>query len=452
MKTPTRRWTPIGVALLAFAFFAASAQADKIDEYIQAEMAQRKVPGLALAVVRDGEVVKVKGYGLSNVELNVAATPETIYQSGSVGKQFTATLTMILAEEGKLSLDDRITKYFTDAPPSWQNITVRHLLTHTSGLSNGLYQKINMRQDYTEDELIQQIAALPLDFQPGEEWSYSNTGYVTLGVLLHKAAGKFYGDLLREKIFAPLGMTTARVIDEADIVPNRAAGYRLVEGELKNQEWVAPKLNTTADGSLYLTVLDMVKWDAALNSEKLLKRAALERMWTPATLNNGKTVPYGFGWMLGDVRGHRFVKHGGAWQGFTTSIARHIDKKLTVIVLGNLVGTSVPRIADGVAGLYEPDLAPVERTAIAIDPKILDAYVGEYAFSPEFVLTLSSQDGRLFAQATGQGSVEIFPESESVFFAKIADIQHIFVKDASGKVTHMIVRQGGFDTEAKKIR
>jgi pimeloyl-ACP methyl ester carboxylesterase len=226
---------------------------DKVDEYIQAEMQQRKIPGLSVAVLRNGEIIKAKGYGLANVELNVAATPETIYQSGSIGKQFIATLVMMLAEEGKLSLDDHISKYIPGAPALWKDITVRHLLTHTSGISSSHYQVINLRQDYTEDELVKEIAALPLDFQPGDRWIYSNAGYEVLGVLLHKATGKFHGDLLREKIFEPLGMTTARIISEADIVPNRADGYRLADGELKNQEWVSPTLNTTADGAMQAT-------------------------------------------------------------------------------------------------------------------------------------------------------------------------------------------------------
>jgi CubicO group peptidase (beta-lactamase class C family) len=441
--------------LLGFAVLAASpasAQADRVDEYVEAQMQQRHIPGLSLAVVRDGEVVLAKGYGLSNVELNVAARPETIYQSGSVGKQFTATLVMMLVEEGRLSLDDPLGKFFAEAPDSWKGITLRHLLTHTSGLSNSLYQKINMRQDYTEDELVQQIAALPLDFQPGAQWSYSNTGYVMLGILIHKVTGKFYGDLLREKIFGPLGMTTARIINEADIVPNRAAGYRLVEEALKNQQWVSPVLNTTADGSLYLTVLDMARWDAALYTEKLLKKASLDLMWTPAKLNDGKTVPYGFGWMFNDLRGHRVIQHGGAWQGFSTHIARYVDQKLTVIVLTNLAGAPAPEIAAGVAGLYEPGLAPVEHKAVAIDPATFAPYLGDYEFTPELVVTVSREANQLYAQATGQSRFELFAESETTFFAKVADIQCTFVKDASGTVTHLVLRQSGFDREAKKIR
>ncbi|HVG07762.1 MAG TPA: serine hydrolase [Thermoanaerobaculia bacterium] len=441
------------IVLIGLAFFiASSASADKVDDYIKTEMERHKIPGLSLAVVRDGEILQAKGYGLSNVELNVAATPETIYQSGSIGKQFTATLAMMLVEEGKLSLDDRIAKHIHEAPASWRDITVRHLLTHTSGISDSLYEKMNMRQDYTEDELLQQIAALPLDFQPGEQWNYSNPGYMTLGILIHKVSGKFYGDLLREKIFGPLGMTTARVIDEADIIPNRAAGYRLVQGELKNQEWVAPKLNTTADGSLYLTVLDMAKWDAALYSDKLLKRDSLDLMWTPATLNNGKTVQYGFGWRFGEMRGHRVIRHGGGWQGFSTHIARWVDKKLTVIVLANLAGAPVDTIANGVVSLYHPELAAVEHTAIPVDPKTFDPYLGEYEVRPGFVLTLSREGDKLWMQATGQRRAELFAESETSFFLKEADIQLMFVKDANGRVTHLILRQVGIDMDVKKIK
>jgi CubicO group peptidase (beta-lactamase class C family) len=353
--------------LVALALFAlsitASAQTDKVDEYVKAEMQRQKIPGLSIAVVRNGAIIKAKGYGLANVELNVAATPETIYQSGSVGKQFTATLVMMLVEEGKLRLDDHLSKYITDAPPIWKDITLRHLLTHTSGISNGLYDKINMRQDYTEDELLKKIASIPLDFQPGEKWNYSNPGYVTLGILIHKVTGKFYGELLRERIFAPLGMTTARIISEADIIPNRAAGYHLVKGELRNQEWVSPMLNTTADGSLYFTVLDMAKWDAALYTEKLLKRSSLALMWTPVKLNDGKTKPYGFGWGFGETLGHHIIEHGGAWQGFKTHIARYVDDKLTIIVLANLASANPTKIAHGIAGLYNAELAHAESNS-----------------------------------------------------------------------------------------
>ena len=445
--------TPRALVPLLLAALAAPAAGEEVDAFVAAEMQRQKIPGLSLAVVRDGEVVKAQGYGLANVELGVPARPETIYQSGSVGKQFTAALVMILVEDGKLSLDDRIGKHVAEAPETWRDITVRHLLTHTSGLSNALYDELDMRRDYSEDELVKEIAALPLDFAPGTRWSYSNPGYVMLGVLVRRVTGKFYGDLLRERVFAPLGMATARIIDEAAIVPNRAAGYRLVDGELKNQEWVSPVLNTTADGALYLTVLDLARWDAGLYTEKLLDRAALDLTWTPARLADGSPVPYGygFGWMVGEVRGHRVVRHGGGWQGFATDIVRFVDKKLTVIVLTNLAQADPAAIANGVAALYDPELAPVEHTAVPIAPEAFDAYVGSYELRPHVRLVVFREDGKLWAQTGSGPRRELFAASASTFFTRDPDSELAFVKGPGGAVTHLVLRQSHLATEARKM-
>ena len=327
----------------------------RVDEYVTGEMKAQRIPGVSIAVIKDGKIILAKGYGFANVEHQVPVKTETIFQSGSVGKQFTATGVMMLVEAGKISLEDKIGKYLTDAPESWKEITIRHLLTHTAGTTD-YPRDFNFRRDYTEDELLKRAAAIPLAFQPGEKWSYSNLGYVMLGILIHRVSGQFYGDFLQERIFKPLGMNTARIISEADIVMNRAAGYHLVKGELKNQEWVSPSLNTTADGALYLTVLDMAKWDAALYTEKLLKRSSLEEMWAPVKLNNGKTHPYGFAWGLGEVRGHHIVEHGGSWQGFKAFISRYVDDKLTVVVFANLAQANEGRIARGVAEIYNAEL------------------------------------------------------------------------------------------------
>jgi CubicO group peptidase (beta-lactamase class C family) len=281
-----------------------------------------------------------------------------------MGKQFTAAAVMLLVEDGRLSLDDKITKYLTAAPVHWQNITIRHLLTHTAGTTD-YPPNFDFRRDFTEDQLLQQAAAIPLAFQPGERWSYSNLGYVMLGVLIGKVTGKFYGEFLQERIFKPLGMTTARIISEADIIPNRSAGYRLVKGELKHQEWVAPMTNTTADGSLYLTLFDVAKWDAALYGEKLLKRSSLEQIWSPVKLNNGKTYPYGLGWMLRAANGHRLIEHGGSWQGFKSHIARYVDDKLTIVLFANLAQVNPERLAHGIAALIDARLDSVDEQSRA---------------------------------------------------------------------------------------
>jgi CubicO group peptidase (beta-lactamase class C family) len=341
----------------------------KVDAYIAAEMRAEKIPGLALAVVGDGKTIKSRGYGLANIELDVSVKPETIFQTGSVGKQFTATAVMMLVEDGKLRLDDPIGKYLSGAPATWKNITVRNLLTHTSGIhdyeTESLKKKgaafINLRNDYTEEELFKKFSGLPLDFPPGSKWNYSNSGYVILGILIHKVTGQFYGDVLQERIFRPLGMSYTRIISEADVIRNRAAGYRLVNGEIKNQQWVSPMLNTTADGALYTNIVDMARWDAALYTEKLLKKGSLDQMWTAVCLNDGKTADYGFGWDVTSANGHRLIEHGGAWQGFTTQISRYVDDKFTVIVLTNLDSehSQPDKVAHNVAAIYNPALTPV---------------------------------------------------------------------------------------------
>jgi CubicO group peptidase (beta-lactamase class C family) len=392
-----------GIALLCVTTCAAQdAVTVKVDDFIKTEMLKQKLPGVSLAVVRNGQIVLAKGYGLANVEHQVAVKPETIFQSGSVGKQFTATAVMMLVEEGKIDLDEKIGKYLGDVPESWKNITVRNLLTHTSGLTD-YPQDFDFRRDYTEDELLKRAQAIPLAFQPGEKWQYSNLGYVTLGILIGKVTGRFYGDFLQERIFKPSGMATARIINEADIVPNRAAGYRLAGGELKNQEWVSPKLNTTADGSLYLTVYDLAKWDSALYGEKLLKRASLEQMWTPVKLNDGKPASYGFGWAFGEANKHRIIEHGGAWQGFKSFIARYVDDKLTVIVFANLADADPAKLAHGVAAIYNPELAPSPVKAIEDAEPRVTAQLKELLLA----FTNGTADPNLFTKRAQEG---IFPD------------------------------------------
>jgi len=332
---------------------SSSAGSDAIGEYVRAEMQKQHIPGLSVLVSKGGQIVRAEGFGLSNVELQVPVKPETVFQSGSMGKQFTATAVMMLVEEGKVGLDDPLTKYFSDAPASWKEVTVGELLSHTAGFTD-YPEKFDFRKDWTEGELLKVVEAIPLAYPPGTKWDYSNLGYLTLGLLIHHVTGEFYGDFLQQRIFQPLGMQTTRIISEADIVPNRAAGYRLVKVELKNQEWVAPMVNTTADGSLYFSILDLAKWDAALYTEKLLKRSSLDLMWTPVKLKDGSPNKggYGFGWFISERHGHRVIGHDGAWQGFKSAIARYVDDRLTVVVLANLAEATPETIAQHVAEMY----------------------------------------------------------------------------------------------------
>jgi CubicO group peptidase (beta-lactamase class C family) len=344
------------MAVLGFGLLPAQAQTaspDAVASYVRGEMQQQHIPGVAVLVSRRGQIVRAEGFGLANVELQAPVKPATIFQSGSVGKQFTATAVMMLVEEGKVSLEDRLTKYFPDGPAAWKEVTVRELLSHSGGFGD-YPERFDFRKDWTEDELLKAVEAIPLAYPPGTKWAYSNLGYLTLGILIHKVSGQFYGDFLQARIFRPLGMETTRIISEADIIPNRSAGYRLVKGELKNQEWVAPLVNTTADGSLYFSILDLAKWDAALYTEKLLKKSSLQLMWTPVKLKDGtpNKEGYGFGWFMEERQGHHVITHDGAWQGFKSDISRYVDDGLTVVVLANLAEADPSKISKGVAEVY----------------------------------------------------------------------------------------------------
>jgi CubicO group peptidase (beta-lactamase class C family) len=342
-----------GLLLSASLAAAADRPPDEVAQSVRAEMAKQHIPGLALLVARKGRTIRAEGYGLANVELNVPVKPETLFQSGSVGKQFTATAVMMLVEAGKIGIDDPLSKFFPQGPAWWKQVTVRELLSHTAGFTD-YPEDFDYRKDYTEEQLLAIVEAIPPAYAPGTSWSYSNLGFLTLGILIHRVSGEFYGDFLRHRIFKPLDMATTRIIDEADIIPNRSSGYRLVEGHLKNQEWVAPTVNTTADGSLYFSILDLAKWDAALYTDVLLKDSTREQMWTVAKLSDGKpnSGHYGFGWFIESNGAHRVVEHEGQWQGFETQISRYVDDGLTVVVLTNLGSAKPDKIAHAVAAIY----------------------------------------------------------------------------------------------------
>ncbi|MBL8270222.1 serine hydrolase domain-containing protein [Steroidobacter sp.] len=348
------------------------ARADAIDDAVNAALANDRIPGLALAVIQDGVLVRAQGYGYANLEHRVPVHPDTIFQTGSLGKMFTAVAVMLMVEDGKLNLDESIRRYLPEAPASWKNITPRHILTHTSGLSRSYYSyaklapgDFDLRQDYSEAELLQFLYRTKLDFPAGQKFSYSNTGYALLGLLVKRVGGVAYADVLKQRVFRPLGMTTAGPIDDRGIVPNRAAGYDVREdGTILNQEWVAATANGTGDGTLYLTVLDWAKWDAAVRARKILQPQSWEQIFAPARLNSGKTYPYGFGWNLANVGGQKVHMHGGQWQGFVTHYVRYEGQGLSVVVLTNSRSGNAGGVAKAVAQIVDPKLAPPSASPI----------------------------------------------------------------------------------------
>jgi len=415
--------------LFVVASSAQAAERDPVKDFVTAYIAKNRIPGVALMVRKQGRVVRAEGYGMANLEHRVPVKPETVFQSGSMGKQFTAMAVMTLVDEGKLALDDPVSKYL-DAPAAWKGITVRHLLTHTSGLGD-YPEDFPMQKDATEEEELKMAMAQKLLFAPGEKWSYSNLGYLTLGVLIHKVSGKFYGDLLAERVFGPLGMTRTRIISEADIVPDRAAGYRMIDGEIKNQEWVAPSLNTTADGSMYFTVLDLAKWDEALEAGKIVSKSSYDAMWSPVKLNDGSTEPYGFGWGIHQAaNGHRLIDHSGSWQGFQTYIGRYPDDRLTVVALCNMAGATPSYIARRVAGMYDTALVPPPRKGAKLDAARVKRFAGVYQLEEDrLTVGVLGAAGRL--QVKNQGLLrDLVPESETDFFEEDSDrLYHFVVQD-----------------------
>lgn len=414
-----------------------------VDSLVKLEMQKQNIPGISVVVVRDGKIDYVKGYGYSNLEHKVAVKPETVFQSGSVGKQFAAFAIMLLVEDGKIGLDDKLTKFFPAAPASWNSITVKNLLTHTAGF--GEYaDDFNYRADYTEDSLFNIISKIPLRFAAGEKSVYSNAGYVTLGLIISKVTGKFYGEFLKQRIFDPLGMTTARIISEYDIIPNRAAGYQMVNGEIKNQDWVSPSINTTADGSMYVTALDMAKWEAGLNAGKLLKKESYELIWSPVKLNDGSGFPYGFGWWIDTLQGKKIIEHNGTWQGFESTIKKYPQQKMAVIVFANLRRANTNRIATRILQLYQPELIIPKLKAIKDNEPKITALVKEFVvklidnkltpdlFTPEYGQSFIPRSGRPSAHLKSLGNfigIELLNRKDGENESKVYHYRFIFTKE-----------------------
>ena len=362
---------------LLFAFSVHSAQAGgsanrdgvsaDVDAAVLQQMKDQHIPGIGLAVVLDGKLVKAKGYGLANVELGTPVSPDTVFEAGSITKQFTATAILLLAEEGKLGLEDSLSKYFPDAPPALKAVTIRHLLTHTSGIpdvsdgteeTNGTAGVIDFHRDYTEDQLARAYLSQPLAFKPGTQWSYCNACYDLLGFVVHRVSGQPYADFLHARVFAPLGMTTTQAFSHADIIPNRSSGYTLVDGAWKNApQWWSQSILSGAAGGLWMTTLDLAKWDAALYSDRIVKQSSLKTMWTPVPIDDGSAYPGGMGWFIANANGHRIVFHTNGGPGSSGVISRYLDDRLTIIVMTNLGAhhTDVMKIAASVADLYLPD-------------------------------------------------------------------------------------------------
>jgi CubicO group peptidase (beta-lactamase class C family) len=532
---------------------ADDALAAKIDA-VMAAVYKPGEPGAAVIVRKDGRTILRKGYGLADLELGVPIAPDMVFRLGSITKQFTAVAVLLLAQEGKLGLQDEITKFLPDYPTQGKRITVEHLLTHTSGIQSytDLPEWLPLwRKDMTLPELIALFKDKPMQFEPGRSWAYNNSGFVLLGAIIEKVSGLTYEAFLDERIFKPLGLKSSCYGSTERIIPRRIPGYQEGKGGFVN----APYLSMTqpyAAGSLLSTVDDLAVWSDAVFAGKLVKKEWLDKAFTPYKLAGGESSGYGFGWFVADFAGHRSIEHGGGINGFSTYEMTLPEDRIFIAILTNSaiegrdpepravqiawlsLGLAEPArkavtlpagSLDAFAGVYENErkeeyyfslegdtlfaqrqggsknelfaasatefflkdnparLAfsrdaggrvtglriksrigpaqnfartdrplPAARREVRLDSALYDRLTGDYELAPEFIITILSRGDMLFAQATGQPEFELFAESETRFFLKVVDAQIDFIVDAAGRVTGLVLHQGGRDLPAKRIR
>ncbi len=443
-----RRILLVAVAI-AMCTQAAAAQdiAAKVDEYIAAHMKVNQFSG-SLLIAKDGKVLVAKGYGLANREWDIQNTPQTKFRLGSITKQFTSMSILLLEERGKLATTDSICKFLEPCPAAWQPVTIHHLLTHTSGIPSYTNQPEyvkTMAHAKTKEQMVAGFRDMPLEFPVGDRFKYDNSGYFLLGMIIEKVSGQDYAAFLRANIFDPLGMQDTGYDTAAALLPRRAAGYSRDGDSVANAPYVDMG-QPYAAGSLYSTVEDLYKWDQALEARKLLSAASYQKLWTPFKNN------YAYGWAL-PPGPRKSISHGGGINGFSTDIARYPDDKAVIIVLSNLESAGASRMGRDLSAILfgQPYQLPQLRVVAKVDPKIYDSYAGKYELAPSFAITVTREGDKLMMQATGQSKIEVFPESETKFFLRVVDAQVTFVKDEAGKVTHLILHQGGANQRANKV-
>lgn len=441
------RMTSIAFVLLLVGFTTAT-KADRIDDYVNAEMQKQQLAGVALAVIRDGKTIKSKTYGLSNVELNTPVQAQTVFKIGSISKQFIAAATLLLAEEGKLRLDDPITKYLDGAPASWDPITIKHLLSHTSGLPRES-PGFNALKIQSDAEVIKAAYGVPFLFQPGEKFEYCNLGYFILAEIVHKVSATPWPDFVRQRIFEPLGMTASQVTDNRSIIAHRASGYAIADGNRRN---AAILLAVRPSGAFVSSLDDLMKWNAALDAGKVLNAASWDQAWSAVVLKDGSKAPYGLGWYIDDVGPYRMVHHGGAINGFRAQYSRFDEQKLRIILLTNAEAARTDLMALRIADQFLPGLLP-KRRPITLSAEALSSFAGKYEY-PGLGISTSTVDGKaLRSHLPAAGPpVRYLPESPNVFYSEDDPRQIVtFTRDDQGQAVSIITSNGRELARGKKL-
>ncbi|HEY1336516.1 MAG TPA: serine hydrolase [Bryobacteraceae bacterium] len=437
--------------IVLLAAYGLAQDAARMDQIVQSYVADHHFMGTVL-VARGSQVLFSKGYGFADLEWNIPNTPDAKFRLGSVTKQFTAASILLLEERGKLKVTDPVKKYLPDAPAAWDNITIYHLLTHTSGIPNFTgfpdYQKFEPFPAKPA-ELVARFRDKPLDFQPGEKWSYSNSGYVLLGYLIEQIGVETYENFVRDNIFNPLGMKDSGYDSNSAVIPHRAAGYVFSNNRFENAGFIHMSIPHGA-GALYSTTEDLLKWELGLFGGKLLQPGSLEKMTTPFKNN------YAFGLAVETAGGRKVISHGGGIEGFNTDLRYYPDDKLTVVVLRNVnePGPGPGEIAAKLAALAHGETVklPGEHKEITLDLKTLNRYVGAYQMTGGPAMLITLEGNQLMSKLGNQQPVAIFPESDTMFFLKVVDAQLEFPKDdGSGKAALLTLHQNGRDITGKRL-
>jgi CubicO group peptidase (beta-lactamase class C family) len=424
------------------------AQMDKIASAVY----KPNVPGAAVIVVKNGRVIFRKGYGLANLELHTPMRPEMVFRLASVTKQFTAAAIMMLIEQGKLSLTDDIAKFF----PAYKgkNIMVGNLLTHTSGISDYLLKlwPDRMREDMGPKRIAELFQNEPLEFEPGTKGSYSNSNYVLLGLIIEQLSGQTYGDFIEQNIFKPLGMKHSCYEIVQQIIPDRVSGYAKTEHGYVNAAYFSmPQLY--AAGALDSSVDDLALWDASIYSNKLLKQASWERIFTPHKFKNGESGAYASGWAIGQFQGRLIESHEGGVPGFTTYVLRLPQDHVYVAILANdrTMETQPEFVARRLAAIAIGKPI-VDEKIVKLDAAKLAAYGGVYHSDKDGDVNVRTESGRLLFQSQNDPEVELFPLAKDKFIIKAFDARVSFVKDATGNISTLTIQVGDDKGEFKKVK
>jgi CubicO group peptidase (beta-lactamase class C family) len=400
-------------------------------------------------LVAKGDTIRFEtSRGWANAEWKVAHTAHTKFRLGSVTKQFTAAAILLLEEQGKLSVDDPISKFIPNAPEAWKPVTIRQLLNHTGGVPSFTdfpeYGKWKL-SPLSPAEVMTKLADKPLTAPPGQEFRYSNTGYILLGWIVELASGQPYATYVRDHVFQPLGMSDSGYDSSAEVLPERAAGYVNGPNGLENAPYIDMHIPGGA-GALYSTTHDLLKWTQGLFGGRLLSGASLTKMTTPAKQG------YGFGIGIGERNGRKLYAHEGGIEGFNTYVGYYPDAKLTVVVLQNINGAPGP-LAEKLAALAFGDTVMLgkERHEIDLAASVLERYTGVYRMTPTLTNTIRLRSGHLTAQITGQPEFRLFAESEKKFFLKVAEAECEFTTDAQGRATDVTLYQNGHTLKAPRI-